>query len=155
MKLAPGHLLLVLALFALGVASVPAGAEDDPPPTLAFGFVEVHLDSGDAALAAWQVEVQALGDVRIVGIEGGEHPVYAEAPYYDPDAIQKERVILAAFSTAAPDALPHGRTRVATIHLAWSGAEAPRFETNLSVAADEAGKAIDAADVTLVQGPDS
>ncbi|MCP3906227.1 MAG: hypothetical protein GY715_21600 [Planctomycetes bacterium] len=153
MKL-PRVLLSILCVALVTAVSPLSAGADEEPPAMSFGFVEVHVDCGDHALAAWQVEVQALGDVRIVGVEGGEHPEYAEAPYYDTAAIQRERVILAAFSTAAPDALPSGRTRVATVHVVWTGSDAPRFETNLTVAADEAGAAIDA-DVTLVQGPDS
>jgi hypothetical protein len=79
-----------------------------------------------------------------VGIEGGEHPAFKEPPYYDPKAMQKERVILAAFNTAKDSDLPKGKTRVATIHLQIYGPETPKFFLKLQTAANSQGKRISA-----------
>src|SRR5690554_6874465 len=39
-----------------------------------FAAVNLYVDSGEAPLAAWQIDFRdARGVVRIVGIEGGEH----------------------------------------------------------------------------------
>lgn len=111
--------------------------------TIRFQAVEIFADSQAAALAAYQLEFAVTsGNAKIVGIEGGEHPTFAEAPFYDPKAIQHERVILAAFSTQPADKLPTGKTRVATIHLQISGADELKFETKLTTAASSAGNKI-------------
>jgi hypothetical protein len=97
-----------------------------PPARLAaaeFGWVDVVVDSGNVPLAAYQVEVSPAPGanvdgagvrVSIVGVEGGSHAAFAAAPYYDPAAIQGQRVIIGAFSLAAE--LPAGATRVARVH---------------------------------------
>ncbi len=108
-----------------------------------FQAVEVFADSQSSRLAAYQLEFTITsGNAKIVGIEGGEHPAFAEAPFYDPKAIQHERVILAAFSTYPADKLPQGKTRVATMHLQISGAGELKFETKLATAASADGKKI-------------
>jgi hypothetical protein len=107
--------------------------------------VDVFVDSGAQPLAAYQLTFRATsGDVKIVGIEGGGHPAYKAAPYYDPEAIQHERVVLAAFNTAAIGQLPIGRTRVATIHVQIRGADEPRFVAKFETAATHDGTAISA-----------
>ena len=81
-----------------------------------FQAIDVFVDSGTEPLAAYQLEFAAAKNkVRVVGIEGGEHPAFTNAPYYDAKAMQRERVVLGAFSTAKE--LPIGKTRVATIHV--------------------------------------
>jgi hypothetical protein len=113
--------------------------------TIRFQAVEVLVDSKDVALAAYQLDFTVTsGNAKIVGIEGGKHPAFAEAPFYDPKAIQQERVILAAFSTQPADKLPIGTTRVATIHLQISGADELKFETKLTTAASSDGNKITA-----------
>jgi hypothetical protein len=122
-----------------GVASAPAG----------FRIVDVFVDSSDRALAAYQVEIHATeNSVRIVGIEGGEAAAFREPPYYDPKAIQGERVILAAFSTEPADRLPTGRTRVASLHLQVLGDVPPSYSIRLKTAATEGAQRI-AAKVSL------
>ena len=78
----------------------------------------------------------------LVGIEGGEHVAFKEAPFYDPKAMQHERVIIGAFSTAKADKLPTGKTRVATIHLQATGDQQPRYEVQVKTAATVGGKKI-------------
>lgn len=111
--------------------------------TVRFQAVEIFVDSQATALAAYQLEFTVTsGNVKIVGIEGGEHPAFAEAPFYDPKAIQRERVILAAFSTQPADKLPTGKTCVATIHLQIGGTDELKFETKLTTAASSDGNKI-------------
>jgi hypothetical protein len=105
--------------------------------------VAVFVECGDAPLAAYQLDLRATtGNVRIVGIEGGEHAAFADPPYYDPAAIQGDRVIIGAFSTAPADTLPTGRTRIATVHVQVSGDRQPEYKAELSVAATVDGGAI-------------
>lgn len=109
-----------------------------------FVSVELMLDAGATPVAAYQLEFRATGGATITGIEGGASTAFAEPPYYDPAAMRNERAILAAFSTAGPDALPTGKTRLATIHLMIEGDAAPQYETRLVLAADAQGKKIPA-----------
>ncbi|MGC3956665.1 MAG: hypothetical protein QM813_01415 [Verrucomicrobiota bacterium] len=108
-----------------------------------FQAVEVFADSKTIPLAAYQFEFTVTsGNAKIVGIEGGEHRAFAEAPFYDPKAIQHERVILAAFSTLPANKLPTGKARIATIHLQISGPDELKFETKLTTAASSDGSKI-------------
>jgi hypothetical protein len=112
-------------------------------PAVRFQAVDIYVDSKDAPLAVYQLEFSVTNGVaKIVGIEGGEHPAFAEPPFYDPKAMQHERVILAAFSTEPADKLPVGKTRVATIHLQTGGPTPVQFETRLQTAADSKGNQI-------------
>jgi hypothetical protein len=83
-----------------------------------FVAIDIYVDAGDRALAAYQIEITA-GDAtergtRIVGVEGGEPQCFASPPYYDPKALEGRRIIVAAFTTD-PDA-PRGKMRVARLH---------------------------------------
>jgi len=134
---------LLLGLLAV----LPLCAQDDWRVTqrggVRFAAYEVFVDSGAEPLAAWQLEIRAAkGDVKITGIEGGEHAAFRQPPHHDPKAIQRERVKLAAFSTAAADRLPKGRTRVATVHVQVSGRVQPEFTVKVEAAANAGGKKI-------------
>ena len=136
-----GLAIMVFGLAARLVAQQPADEEGRGR----FRAVDIYVDSKSAPLAAYQLEFSATNGVaKIVGVEGGEHPAFREAPFYDPKAIQHERVVIAAFSTASADKLPAGRTRVATIHLQTTGAEPVRFALNFQTAADFQGNKISA-----------
>jgi hypothetical protein len=146
--------LVLVGLMMVATAPFAATQPDDPDAAPAgtprFAFLDVYVDAGDASVAAYQLELVATaGDVTIVGIEGGEHAAFVEPPYYDPAALKEsERVIIGAFDTG--DDLPHGRTRVARVHVRIAG-PAPEYELSLTVAADADGAEIDA-DATLVEG---
>jgi len=132
--------LLFTFLLALCVQAFAQSTTNSP---IRFQAVDVFVDSKDAALAAYQLEFTvASGNAKIVGIEGGEHPAFAEAPFYDPKAIQQERVILAGFSTRSARELPKGKTRVATIHLQISGSDELKLATKLETAASSDGRKI-------------
>jgi hypothetical protein len=149
-------------LAMLGLLCLAVGAAISPAPQVrltaqpearqvVFGAFEVFVDSGDEPLAAYQVEIKdMLGRARIVGIEGGVEP-YTLAPHYDPRAMQREHVIIGAFSTS--DKLPRGRVRVARLHIMSEGGE-PEFQVVLTTAGAPGGRKINA-NVTLeakVQG---
>jgi hypothetical protein len=112
-----------------------------------FRAVDVYVDSKEQLLAAYQLEfsvTNAASAAKIVGIEGGDAPAFSEPPFYDPQAMQHERVIIAAFSTNAISDLPHGKTRVATIHLQTNRAVEPEYQLKLEAAADTNGNRISA-----------
>ena len=112
-------------------------------PSVRFAPLHIYLDSGNKSLAAYQFELKAAaGQVKIVGVEGGQHPAFKEAPYYDPAALANDRIIIAAFNTGRE--LPKGRTRIATIHLQIIGDAEPDYELKLTVAADADAKEIPA-----------
>lgn len=143
--------LVILMILTLGagtlLAQEPEGQKTSAAGTVRFSFVDVSIDSHENLLAAYQLELAAeVGEVRIVGIEGGEHAAFEQPPYYDPAAISRDRVILAAFSTAKQ--LPKGSTRVARIHVQITGDVVPRYAVKLNVAASTDGKKI-RAEVTL------
>ena len=131
--------LFVIMLFGLAAAlhaGQPAGEEGHSR----FRAVDIYLDSKGAPLAAYQLEFAVTNAAaNIVGIEGGEHPAFHEAPFYDARAIQHERVIIAAFSTESAEKLPTGKTRIATIHLQIIGGGEPEFVLKLQAAADSQG----------------
>ena len=113
-----------------------------PTNTLHFRAVDIFVDSTNKPLAAYQLEFTASAGAKIVGIEGGEHAAFKEAPFYDAKAMQHERVIIGAFSTAKADKLPTGKTRVATIHLQTTGDQPLRYEVLVKAAATVGGKKI-------------
>jgi hypothetical protein len=133
-------LAILVALAAGRTAAQPTNAA-----AVRFQAVDIWVDSQDKPLAAYQIEFSVTGtDTKIVGIEGGESSAFSQPPYYDPQAMQHERAIIAAFSTNAVTNLPKGKTRVATIHLQISGAEHPEFILKLQASADASGNKISA-----------
>jgi len=142
-------MLAALLLCALCVAVLRA-QEPEGRPAVRFEAVDVYVDSGKSPLAAYQFELAAeVGDMKIVGIEGGEHAAFKEPPYYDPAALMKHRVIIAAFNTGAD--LPSGKTRVARVHVQVTGDAEPEYVVKLHVAASADGKEIKAT-ATLAGG---
>lgn len=108
-----------------------------------FEAIDVFVDSGDQSLAAWQLELTSRSKgVEIVGIEGGEHPAFAEPAYYDPRAMNNNRVILGAFNTG--NNLPSGRSRVARVHIQVKGPGNRLWHTELTTSANADGKRIPA-----------
>ena len=142
----PAHLwwaLPTLLLTALLATAAFAQHDDNTAPAVRFEYIDVYIDSDAAPLAAYQFELtDSAESIKIVGIEGGEHQAFATPPYYDPKALKNNRVIIAAFSTA--DALPTGRTRVATIHVQVKVDVIPEITINLAVVGDVQGNEINA-----------
>jgi hypothetical protein len=136
-------IVLMLACFAAlatrrGHAQQPATADASAPATTRFQAVDITIDPGGTPIAAYQVEFVAdAGRVKLVGIEGGDHPAFRDPPYYDPAALSRSRVIVAALSTN--NDLPKGKTRLARLHLQVDGAGPAEYAAKLLVAtsADE------------------
>ena len=146
--------LTIVMLIALGSVTWAQNAEQQPRPSTSVRFAALHImaNSGDKSLAAYQFRLKAtVGDVKIVGVEGGEHSAFRDAPYYDPKAIQRERVIVGAFSTGPAGELPSGRTRIATIHVQISGPIAPQYTLSLDTAATADGSPVDVT-ISLMEG---
>ena len=138
--LAPISILLA-ALF--GAPRSQPAAHDD---VVSFMAVDILIDSKQEPLAAYQLEFSVKSrNAKVVGVEGGGHPAFKDAPFYDPKAMQQERVILAAFSTSAKDKLPKGKTRVATIHLQVTDGGRPALDLKLDTTATADGNRISAA----------
>ncbi len=131
--------LLLLAVLLGTLLAQPAVTDQ----TVRFQAVDVFIHSKEIPLAAYQLEFSVkTGDAKVVGVEGGEHPAFKDAPFYDPKAIQHERVIIAAFNTTSGDKLPKGKTRVATIHLQITKERNPEYTVNLEIAATLEGRKI-------------
>ncbi len=112
----------------------------EPQPEVRFKVLDIMIDAGDARLAAYQFELIAPEGTVLVGVENGEHAAFADAPHYDPAAINSGRIIVAAFNTG--DDLPSGKTRVCRLHVQETGSVT--YDISLTVAADADGNAIDA-----------
>ena len=108
---------------------------------------DVWVDAADQTLAAYQFEfLDGSGRSTVVGVEGGEHAAFRDAPHYDSKALSKGRLIVAAFSTG--EDLPRGKTRVARLHLQIHGEGAPPFDVKIMASASFRGRKIPAT-VTL------
>ncbi len=127
-----------LACLALLLSASAVRAE----PAVRFRPIEVYIDATPVPLAAYQIEIVADGEAEIVGVEGGDAPAFAEPPRYDPKALTGKRIILAAFDTGT--GLPHGRTRVATVHVREAGPTPPDYTATLVAAAGADGRSIPA-----------
>ena len=145
--------LIILAGICLIVPVLAQQSEQDYSTAqsgVRFAPLHIYIDSSNSSLAAYQFELKAAaGQIKIVGVEGGRHEAFKEAPYYDPAALAKDRIIIAAFSTGSN--LPKGRTRIATIHLQIVGDAEPQYELKLAVAGDADAKEIPA-EITFEKG---
>ena len=129
--------VVLASMFAQPTRQIARGAER---PDIRFRPIDIVIDA-DHAVAAYELEVVVVsGDATITGVEGGDAPL-DEPPYYDPAALERGRIIIAAFSTT--DTLPQGQHRVATIHFRESGSE-PHYEVRVRVAADADGNRLNA-----------
>ncbi len=137
--------VLVLHVFLGLAAELRAQQPAAEEGRIRFRAIDIYVDSGSTPLAAYQIEFAITNGVaKIVGIEGGETPAFTKPPTYDPQAIQKERVIIANFSTASASDLPIGKTRVATLHLQVTGDQPVLGRIKLKTAGDSQGKKISA-----------
>ena len=113
-----------------------------------FQTLEIYLDPQGSPLGAYQFELtEAHGRMTVVGLENGEHPAFAQPPFYDHAAVSSgraDRVIAAAYSLRPAASLPTGRTRVCTVHVQLTGAGEPEFELSLVVAGNAEGRPIPA-----------
>jgi hypothetical protein len=131
------------------VAPAPDDARPAPPPAevpspaVRFVTYDLFVDPGDRPLAAYQVDVRCTtNNALLSGLEGGDAQPFGDAPYYDPRALVNERIVVAAYTTAAD--LPVGKARVARLHLRVEGNAEPKFEVKVQTAAGPDGVAIPA-----------
>ena len=141
--------ILMLLLASFGRAQQqqrqqePAATTSSVSADVRFQTIDVMIDPKGQPLAAYQLEFVADAHrVKLVGVEGGDHAAYREPPYYDPAALSRHRMILAAFSTSAD--LPKSATRVARLHVQVSGDGQPTWTAKLIVASSDASDSIPA-----------
>jgi hypothetical protein len=143
-------ILISMCLMVSVFAVQPEQGDLTSEERVRFTPLHIYLDSGQRQLAAFQFELKAIaGQIKIVGVEGGEHAAFQEPPYYDPAALTNNRIIIAAFNTGTE--LPTGETRVTTIHLQVIGDIEPEYQLDLTVAADTDGSEIPA-EITFDKG---
>ncbi|MEX0777576.1 MAG: hypothetical protein WD042_17865 [Phycisphaeraceae bacterium] len=131
---------------------IPADDRAAPPnehAAIRFTTLAITLDPHGKPLAAYQLNIRAKsGLIRIVGVENGDHPAFADdPPHYDRDAVdanRADRIIIAAYSTQPTEQLPTTPTRVVTLHLQVIGDEPVSYDVRLHTAADTAGQPIQA-----------
>jgi hypothetical protein len=129
------RIALAIVMLMSGVASWGQKAG-----TSRFEAVEIYVDAGDHGLGAYQLEFWSVSKgIRISGIEGGEKP-FSDPPHYDPKALQRERVVIAAFTLISGEG--RGSVRVATVHLQVTGNASPDYRVRIITAADSEGRKI-------------
>lgn len=140
--------LFLLACSAIGAGVLIGARQNTPTPTPAsaqlppvtarpandtrladeqekqFQALDVFVDSGAKPLGAYQFEFGAPTDVSIIGIEGGDAADFKNAPYYDPAALQQNRLLVAAIAQQGENddrvlarKAAGGMQRVARLHL--------------------------------------
>lgn len=129
-----------VATLLLLLWSTSLWADVTPKAAPRFRSIEVIVDPAGSNLAAYQIEIFVRGDAQIVGVEGGEHPAFNAAPYYDPAALNQGRIIIAAFSTATD--VPSKTTRVVTLHVREQVPGPVEYEAKSVTAANTHGTAI-------------
>ena len=137
-------IILITICLAISVLAQQSQQEKtSDQPSVRFTPLYIYIDSGNEGLAAFQFELKAVtGQIKIVGVEGGEHVAFKQPPYYDPAALANDRIIIAAFNTSHN--LPTGHSRIATIHLQIIDDIQPEYKLNLIVAANADGEDIPA-----------
>jgi hypothetical protein len=141
----------VLFMMLIGALIGASGAAPAPTADESFSYVDVFIDPRGAPLAAYQFELRATaGDVKLVGIEGGDHAAFAKPPYYDTRALLNDRIVIAAFNTGTD--LPSSKTRVARLMVRVGGPVTPKYDVKLQVAASPNANPIDAADISISEG---
>ena len=143
-------LLALLLMGALLVGPTVLRAQNDvaaPAAGPRFAYLDVYVDA-TTPLAAYQIEVSPeKGRFVITGVEGGEHELFAQPPYYDRNVIDRgksDHVIIGAFTTAEAKKLPRGKTRVARLHLFIEDGAAVTYAAKIQTAGTYAGKPIKA-----------
>lgn len=135
--------IFALVLLSLGTFGYSYADEAN----IRFTAVDVYLDSAEP-VAAWQFELgDRAGVMKVVGVEQGDSPAYAHAPYYDREAVrlgEADRIIVADYSLADVVELPSGRVRVATVHLMLSSDDDADFNLFLVTATTYDGVVTDA-----------
>lgn len=139
-------LLPVLSITAQNDQKYETAGSDD----VRFGYIDVYMDPAGKGLSAYQFELKAVeGTIEIVGVEGGDHPAFSKPPYYDPQALSHDRIIIAAYTTGTE--LPVSNSRIARIHIQVSGEIEPEYTAVLQASADKDGNGIETT-ITIQKG---
>jgi hypothetical protein len=110
-----------------------------------FAAYDLYISPKGEPLAAYQIRIKAMsGNVEIISVQGGEHSAFKEAPFFDPKAIQKGTIKLAAFSTKEAAELPTRETRVASIQIQTDRPGEVPFDLDLQAVATTNGRPIEA-----------
>lgn len=137
----PGRALQLFAALTgavfLAAGSGASSLEARSPARQEFVAYDLHIDPKGQDLAAWQIEVRAR-HAKVVGVEGGEHVAFRDAPYYDRRALSQGLIKLAAFQLEQD--FPTKRTRVARLHFAIEAGRTPELAVELQVASTPEGK---------------
>lgn len=116
-----------------------------PTYSAQFAVYDVFVDAGKEKLAAYQLKISdERAAVKILSVEGGEPASFTEAPKFYPKAIQRDVIKIAAFSLDAPEKLPSGRMRVASLHVEIGPGLTPDWKATVEAAAGPKGKKISA-----------
>ncbi|MDE0028050.1 MAG: hypothetical protein OXU42_01425 [Deltaproteobacteria bacterium] len=138
--------MTLLLCFALWAAALPGWSYAEYTK-VRFAALDIHLESAEP-VAAWQFELsEAAGGMRVVGVENGDSPAFARAPYYDRKAVndgRADRIIVADFTLRSGNELPVGRFRIATVHVHLTGDSEPEYVLRLVTAGNAEGKPVPA-----------
>lgn len=146
--------LVVLCWVCLAGDRVSAVGPTSPERRVVFVAIDVMIDPGSTALAAYQAELAIHRRAgAIVGVEPGDEPALGgEQFHFDHRAIatgRMERVIIAAFTVDASAALPRQPFRAATLHIMLTDPDSASYTATLTRAADAQGRPIDGASILL------
>ena len=83
--------------------------------------------------------------MKIISVEGGEHASFAAAPKFDPKAIQRDVIKLAAISLDSIEKLPTSRVRIASLHVEIGPGLSPDWTAIVERAGRAGGEKIEAA----------
>src|SRR5688572_4302910 len=102
-----------------------------------FAVYDIYLEPHGEPLAAYQLKIwDKNAAIKIISVEGGEHRAFQKAPFFDPKAIQRDIIKLAAFDARKSGDLPTHRTRVASLHVEIG----PGLNPNLSIMIEAAAR---------------
>ena len=128
----------LFAVLLLACGSLRAGAAE-------FAVFDIFLDTSGEPLAAYQLKVSDRNAaVKIISVEGGEHTSFAAAPKFDPKAIQRDVIKLAAISLDSSEKLPTRRVRIASLHVEVGPGLAPDWSAIVERAGRAGGEKIGA-----------
>jgi hypothetical protein len=157
-------LAIILAAFVALVVVIadrrhpaPVAAAEIGDNAIRFATLEVYVDPHKSPFAGYQLEIiptPAAGrEVFFTGLSDGEtHPAFsgeAAIPYYDAKALnlKSSHLIIAGLSTDA--ALPDQKTRVAQVHVSYTGSTPPTFTFVNSLVASSDARKMESATVSL------
>jgi len=108
-----------------------------------FRFLDILIDSSDKPLTSYQFELKCDPDkCKIVGISNGDDKLFNKAPYYDSDAMNAGRIIIASLIT--DNNPPKGIINIARIHIQEEADEKFEYLVDLIAASTVKGKKITA-----------